>query len=353
MRSTPAWPTCSSRSRSSRARSAISTRRATRCAATSNAFPTTTRACRALRRSRSTWASSTRRGGRSSRALLLEPASTELLICSRASITPVGDFAAAETGFKAALASAALAERALQRVGRAASVLSGPGANHGGPRRSGAPIRGSGEVLAADPAHRPQTQHHRRLLRHGPAGRGPSDPRRVRRSVRKRRGDHRRDDRRAAARARESRHPDGGGEARGRRVDDRGEPDRDVQKPRRRRAARGSRVQGRLGASVRAAPGPSAREPHGSVRAHGNRGVSPRARASRARPSRRYGWTLERIPGGAAAYVELARVLEARGDAAGARAALERALAIWSLAEPDFEPAAEAEALLAAAVTPP
>ena len=58
---------------------------------------------------------------------------------------------------------------------------------------------------------------------------------------------------------------------------------------------------------------------------------------------------LRRIPGSAAANVELARVLEARGDAAGARAALERALAMWSLAEPDFEPAAEARALLAAA----
>jgi tetratricopeptide (TPR) repeat protein len=58
---------------------------------------------------------------------------------------------------------------------------------------------------------------------------------------------------------------------------------------------------------------------------------------------------LRRIPGSAAANVELARVLQARGDAAGARAALERALAMWSLAEPDFEPAAEARALLAAA----
>ena len=37
--------------------------------------------------------------------------------------------------------------------------------------------------------------------------------------------------------------------------------------------------------------------------------------------------TLQRIPGSAAAYVELAQVLEARGDAAGARTALERALA--------------------------
>jgi Flp pilus assembly protein TadD len=58
---------------------------------------------------------------------------------------------------------------------------------------------------------------------------------------------------------------------------------------------------------------------------------------------------LERIPGSATANVELARVLAARGDAAGSRAALERALAIWSVAEPDFEPAAEARALLAAA----
>jgi tetratricopeptide (TPR) repeat protein len=58
--------------------------------------------------------------------------------------------------------------------------------------------------------------------------------------------------------------------------------------------------------------------------------------------------TLRRIPGSAAANVELARVLEARGDTSGARAALERALTMWSRAEPDFEPAAQARALLAA-----
>jgi hypothetical protein len=46
---------------------------------------------------------------------------------------------------------------------------------------------------------------------------------------------------------------------------------------------------------------------------------------------------------------ESLRVLEARGDSAGARAALERALAMWALAEPDFEPAAEARVLFAAA----
>jgi tetratricopeptide (TPR) repeat protein len=57
---------------------------------------------------------------------------------------------------------------------------------------------------------------------------------------------------------------------------------------------------------------------------------------------------LQRLPGSAGAYVELGRVLQARGDAAGARAAVERALAMWSLAEPDFEPAAQARALLAA-----
>jgi tetratricopeptide (TPR) repeat protein len=60
--------------------------------------------------------------------------------------------------------------------------------------------------------------------------------------------------------------------------------------------------------------------------------------------------SLRRIPGSASAYVELARVLAARGDTAGARTALERALAMWSLAEPDFEPAAEAKALLAGLV---
>jgi tetratricopeptide (TPR) repeat protein len=59
--------------------------------------------------------------------------------------------------------------------------------------------------------------------------------------------------------------------------------------------------------------------------------------------------TLELIPGSAAAQVELARILEAMSDSAGARAALERALTMWSSAEPDFEPAAEAKALLAAA----
>src|SRR5882672_5043081 len=62
--------------------------------------------------------------------------------------------------------------------------------------------------------------------------------------------------------------------------------------------------------------------------------------------------TLERIPASASANVELARILQARGDAAGARAALERALVIWSLAEPDFEPAAEARTLLAAVAAP-
>ena len=61
--------------------------------------------------------------------------------------------------------------------------------------------------------------------------------------------------------------------------------------------------------------------------------------------------TLERVPGSATAYVELARILEARGDDAGARAGLERALAMWSRADPDFEPAAEARDLLAAAAS--
>lgn len=56
---------------------------------------------------------------------------------------------------------------------------------------------------------------------------------------------------------------------------------------------------------------------------------------------------LQRVPGSAANHVELARVLQARGDAAGARAAVERALGMWSLAEADYEPAAEAKALLA------
>jgi tetratricopeptide (TPR) repeat protein len=62
--------------------------------------------------------------------------------------------------------------------------------------------------------------------------------------------------------------------------------------------------------------------------------------------------TLARIPASAPANVELAHILQARGDAAGASATLERALAIWSRAEPDYEPAAEARALLATIATP-
>ena len=50
------------------------------------------------------------------------------------------------------------------------------------------------------------------------------------------------------------------------------------------------------------------------------------------------------LPGSASAHVELARILEARGDRAGALEALDRALGFWSRAEPDFEPAAEARA---------
>ncbi|HEX5049971.1 MAG TPA: tetratricopeptide repeat protein [Gammaproteobacteria bacterium] len=57
-------------------------------------------------------------------------------------------------------------------------------------------------------------------------------------------------------------------------------------------------------------------------------------------------FTLQRIPASAPGYVELARVLEARGDVAGARTAVERALTIWSRAEPDYKPAAEAKTLL-------
>jgi hypothetical protein len=56
--------------------------------------------------------------------------------------------------------------------------------------------------------------------------------------------------------------------------------------------------------------------------------------------------TLTKIPGSATANVELARILRARGDAPGARAALALALDMWSLAEPAFEPAAEARRLL-------
>ena len=58
--------------------------------------------------------------------------------------------------------------------------------------------------------------------------------------------------------------------------------------------------------------------------------------------------TLERIPASATANVELARILGAGSDVAGPRVELERALAIWSRADPDFEPAAEARTLLAA-----
>jgi Flp pilus assembly protein TadD len=61
---------------------------------------------------------------------------------------------------------------------------------------------------------------------------------------------------------------------------------------------------------------------------------------------------LQRLPGSASAYVELGRVLQARGDAAGARTAVERALSMWPLAEPDFEPAAKARTLLATLAGP-
>jgi tetratricopeptide (TPR) repeat protein len=64
------------------------------------------------------------------------------------------------------------------------------------------------------------------------------------------------------------------------------------------------------------------------------------------------GLTLASVPACAPANVELAQVLEARGDAAGARGVLEHALAIWSRAEPDYKPAAEAKALLATIATP-
>ena len=54
---------------------------------------------------------------------------------------------------------------------------------------------------------------------------------------------------------------------------------------------------------------------------------------------------IELLPGSASAHVELARILDARGDRAGAIAALDRALGFWSRAEADYEPAAEARAL--------
>lgn len=60
---------------------------------------------------------------------------------------------------------------------------------------------------------------------------------------------------------------------------------------------------------------------------------------------------IEGLPGSASAYVELARILEARGDRAGALGALDRALGFWSRAEPDYEPAAEARALRDALAT--
>jgi tetratricopeptide (TPR) repeat protein len=62
--------------------------------------------------------------------------------------------------------------------------------------------------------------------------------------------------------------------------------------------------------------------------------------------------TLARIPASAPGQVELARVLQAKGDTAGARAALERALAVWSRAEPEYEPAVEARQLLAGLAAP-
>jgi len=54
---------------------------------------------------------------------------------------------------------------------------------------------------------------------------------------------------------------------------------------------------------------------------------------------------IRNLPGSASAYVELARILEARGDRQGALEALDRALGFWSRSDADFEPAAEARAL--------
>ncbi len=53
--------------------------------------------------------------------------------------------------------------------------------------------------------------------------------------------------------------------------------------------------------------------------------------------------TLRIIPASANAEVELARILLARGNQPEARAALERALAIWGRADPEYRPALEAK----------
>ena len=56
---------------------------------------------------------------------------------------------------------------------------------------------------------------------------------------------------------------------------------------------------------------------------------------------------LRRVPSDPHAHLEMARVLEARGDTAGASAHLRSALAAWEPADASFEPAREARAMLA------
>ena len=59
------------------------------------------------------------------------------------------------------------------------------------------------------------------------------------------------------------------------------------------------------------------------------------------------GESLRYVPSLPGAHLELALVLEARGDTAGAVEHLESALAAWENADGDFEPAREARAKLA------
>ena len=56
---------------------------------------------------------------------------------------------------------------------------------------------------------------------------------------------------------------------------------------------------------------------------------------------------LRRVPSDPYAHLEMARVLESLGDTAGAAAHLRSALAAWQPADPSFEPAREARAMLA------
>ena len=322
-------------------------RRATRWGATSSDFPTTTRAWRTSQGSRSTWASSTRPGGRSDRALLLEPTSTELLIISARIEHASGKFTAAEAGFKAALASAAspnaragawAALHLYYRVqGQTTAALDALARRFAEAATVAAPIelvvlRLNNLDVYFETGR--ETEARAILDEYGGQLQAPTsvwtDIAELQLAL----------------------------------------ENRDVSTAEAKLAAVESMITASQIEALRN-PALSAGARLAGLKGDWERAYTLRQDYLRANPTDPFVHTgiaeclrelgrlaeaeqairlaLRRIPGSAAANVELARVLEARGDAAGALAALERALTMWSLAEPDFEPAAEARALLAAA----